>query len=146
MILDRGFIYRIKEKEGNGCYVGSTKNINKRTLQHKLACLYKPNVSPYNYIIGKGGFSNFTIEVIEEIENIDRKDLLKKEGDYIRQFGTLNKKISGRTLQQYNIDNIDRLREHRRKVVDCNICGCKSYKKNLARHRRTKTHQKNLLG
>ena len=132
-MIEKGYIYKIAENNGNGVYVGSTKNFKRRKCQHLFSCAYRPNVSPYNYIIEKGGFDNFTFSVIKEVSNIERQDLLKQEGKYIKEIGTLNKKISGRTSKEYN-----------NTIIQCPVCGCDSYRKNFSRHKKSNKH-KNLL-
>jgi len=40
----------------------------------------------------------------------NKEILLKREGEIIREIGTLNKEISGRTREEYEKDNTEKLR------------------------------------
>jgi hypothetical protein len=48
--------------------------------------------------------------LIEEYPCEDKYQLRQKEGQYIRQLGTLNKTIAGRTEQEYREENKDKLK------------------------------------
>ena len=47
------------------------------------------------------GIDNFDIEVIEEYPCETKEELHKREGELIREFGTLNTRIEGRTKEEY---------------------------------------------
>jgi len=65
-----GFIYSLKDiKTGEIFYVGSTINVNQRLWNHKT--LYGQNIS---------------IEVLEQVEFINRQELIKVEGKWIKYF------------------------------------------------------------
>jgi hypothetical protein len=46
------------------------------------------------------GVDNLYIELYE-MYKCNTKELVKREGEIIRQIGTLNKNIAGRTLKEY---------------------------------------------
>ena len=53
----------------------------------------------------KEGVENFYIELIEEYPCDNLEQLRKRERHYIREMGTLNKFIAGRTKSEYVKDN-----------------------------------------
>lgn len=63
------FIYRIFCKDDNikDCYVGQTKNIETRIIDHKSNCK-KKNRKIYNFIRENGNWDNWTYEILEECE------------------------------------------------------------------------------
>ena len=81
----KGYVYVIKCKDENikDCYIGSTINLYSRKKYHK--CVYNnPDNKSYNYKVYKfirdnGGFDNFSIEVIKEVEVENKKELLQYE-------------------------------------------------------------------
>ena len=56
------------------------------------------------------GIENFYIELIELCPCNTKEELNKKEGEYIRQMGTLNYQVSGRTRQEYREENREKER------------------------------------
>ena len=58
------------------------------------------------------GVDNFYIELVEEYPCENLEQLRKREGQFIREFGTLNHQIAGRTKQEYAQDT----RDHKRQV------------------------------
>lgn len=46
------------------------------------------------------GIENFEIEVVEEFPCENKKELEKREGEIIREYGTLNRRIAGRNKQR----------------------------------------------
>ena len=96
---------------------------------------------------------NFDIELIENYPCNDVYELRAREGYYIREIGTLNKYVAGRTHQEcvniYSNKNIDKWKEyikrHHNEPTTCNICGCQVKRSNIPRHQRTnkcKSHTK----
>lgn len=83
----KGYIYMIKCKDENitDCYIGSTINICSRKKYHKCVC-NNPDNKAYNYKVYKfirdnGGFDNFSVEVIKEVEINDKKELRQLEAE-----------------------------------------------------------------
>ena len=79
------------------------------------------------------GVNNFKVELIDEITCCSIKDLFKIEGFYIKQQGTLNKNIAGRSKVE---------RERERASCTCghyyNLC-------HRLQHLRSKRHAKYIL-
>ena len=57
------------------------------------------------------GVEHFYIELIENFPCSDMYELRAREGHFIRDHGTLNKVIAGRTSKQYYEDNCEHLKE-----------------------------------
>ena len=85
----RGFIYKITNKVNGKSYIGQTiQNVKERFYQH---CATKCSQAILNMVIHKAinkyGKSNFTIEVIEEVESTNLND---RERYWIRYYDSYN--------------------------------------------------------
>ena len=85
----RGFIYKITNKVNGKSYIGQTiQNVKERFYQH---CATKCSQAILNMVIHKAinkyGKSNFTIEVIEEVESTNLND---REKYWIRYYDSYN--------------------------------------------------------
>ena len=85
----RGFIYKITNKINGKSYIGQTiQNVKERFYQH---CATKCSQTILNMVIHKAinkyGKSNFTIEVIEEVESTNLND---RERYWIRYYDSYN--------------------------------------------------------
>ena len=85
----RGFIYKITNKVNGKSYIGQTiQNVKERFYQH---CATKCSQAVLNMVIHKAitkyGKSNFTIEVIEEVESANLND---RERYWIRYYDSYN--------------------------------------------------------
>jgi hypothetical protein len=86
-----GKIYAIRSKLIEECYIGSTvQTLNNRFRKHKKAT----NDCNSKKIIEMG---DAYIELLEEFEFTDRKQLNLREGYYIKNNKCVNKYIAGRT-------------------------------------------------
>ena len=107
-----GYIYKItcKDESVTDCYVGSTKDINKRRTQHKTSC-NNPNdkihdMRLYKFIRHNNGWDNFILKKVKTIHYDDRVDLLTKERYWMERLGaTLNTQVPSRTMTDYYKDN-----------------------------------------
>ena len=93
------------------------------------------------------GVEHFYIELIEEHPCENGEQLRKREGHYIREIGTLNKKIDGRTKKEYLEENRERIRArvneyraNRRKETYTCVCGSTCCIIEKSRHERTNKH------
>ena len=85
----RGFIYKITNKVNGKSYIGQTiQNVKERFYQH---CATKCSQAILNMVIHKAitkyGKSNFTIEVIEEVESANLND---RERYWIKYYDSYN--------------------------------------------------------
>ena len=85
----RGFIYKITNKINGKSYIGQTiQSVKERFYQH---CATKCSQAILNMVIHKAitkyGKSNFTIEVIEEVESANLND---RERYWIRYYDSYN--------------------------------------------------------
>jgi flagellar biosynthesis/type III secretory pathway protein FliH len=108
-----GKIYKISCKtDPNLIYVGSTTlSLWQRLRYHKNDCKKMSRNAKLYQQINDNDWSNWEIELIEEVEFEDKKKLYEREGHYIQSIGTLNTYIAGRDDKQYREDNRDKARE-----------------------------------
>ncbi len=107
-------IYKITSPQTHLIYIGSTINkLKNRFYNHISIC----NKTKSKYITQLG---DAEIELIEEYNCNNRKELAKREGEHIRLNleNCLNKNIAGRDYYQYVKDNREKItnqtREYRR--------------------------------
>jgi hypothetical protein len=103
--------YKIWNTINNEKNVGSTAQpLCKRMAKHTDSYKYdkRPPSSLYQHI-DKIGLENFFIELIEEFPCETIEQLRNKEGEWIRNMATLNKRICGRTPKERYADNHDEL-------------------------------------
>ena len=99
-----GKIYKILNTVDDSCYIGSTTQaLSKRMVWHRDA-LRNPKVNHRSLYakMTERCVDNFFIELIEDCPCENVEQLRKREGELIRQFGTLNKKIEGRSKKEYS--------------------------------------------
>ena len=141
-----GKIYTIRNKNDNTLiYVGSTIGpLYKRFSQHKIDSKKPENKNRQIYIkMNETNFNDFNDWYIELYEDFpcDRKEqLTRREGQVIRDIGTLNKIISGRTKKEYGEDKKEIIKAHENEHVFCD-CGCSIVRHHIARHKRSPKHQ-----
>ena len=93
-------IYKINNDYNDDIYIGSTcDSLVKRFSAHKSLSKSK-NFPVYN-LMNEIGFERFAIKLVEDYPCEDVYQLRQREGYWIRQLGTLNKTISGRTHKEY---------------------------------------------
>jgi hypothetical protein len=90
-----GFVYLIKCNITNECYIGSSmqKNKKQRLGEHKT----KNNPCVSKQIINR---NNYEYIILEDILDIDKKQLRIKEQEYIDKYDCINKRKSYRTEEQ----------------------------------------------
>jgi hypothetical protein len=91
-------------------YVGSTCNFRVRKNQHKTKCT-NPKDSDYNhykyrFIREHGGFENWSMVLLDNVDCEDKQTLHKIERYYLEKLGaTLNCSIPSRTIEEWREDN-----------------------------------------
>ena len=107
---ENGKIYTIRcRTDSSLIYVGSTiQSLCKRFYEHKKCCKNENNKN-HNMllyqVIREKGLENFYIELYKECPCENKEQLTKYEGEIIRDIGTLNKAIPGRTREEYLNEN-----------------------------------------
>ena len=93
----KGKIYKILNSIDDEIYVGSTiKTLGQRMAYHRASVKKQPHCKAYQHMI-ELGIEHFYIELIENCPCNDVYELRAREGHFIREIGTLNKNIAGRT-------------------------------------------------
>ncbi len=156
---NNGKIYTIRCRvDNNLIYVGSTlQPLSKRWNQHKTT-YNKPNIFLYQKF-NELGVDNFYIELYENVQCENKEQLRKREGEVIREIGTLNMQIAGRTQKEYidiyRLENKEKIAHQTRlnyeknkekqlakqhTIVICE-CGCQLRRGNIPEHKRSKKHK-----
>ena len=148
MDYKNGKIYQILNIINDEVYVGSTTQpLCKRLYKHKSDT--KVRDCNIHKLIREIGEDKFYIELIESYPCNNREELRAREGYYIRERGSLNKAIAGRTRQewfednkeydkQYHDKNKERIHRRKNERITCNVCGCHITKSNISKHQTTK--------
>ena len=126
-----GKIYKIWNDANNEVYIGSTfQPLCKRMANHRThaTCENKYNTKLYTMMRALG-FDLFHIELIETFPCINKEELRKREGELIREFGTLNSRVENRTQQQYRVDKKQQINAIKRKYALENKERLSEYKK-----------------
>ena len=110
----QGKIYTIRCKTDDTLiYVGSTiEPLCRRMSKHKYDSLNKPTIFFYQHI---DDWDNWYIELFENFPCNSKEELNKREGEIIREIGTVNKSIAGRTRQEWYEDNKEKYKEYNKK-------------------------------
>jgi hypothetical protein len=140
----RGIIYTIRNiTDDTMIYVGSTINtLPKRFYKHKCDCKLGINYSLYNYI-ENNDWGNWYMEWYEDFPCNNKKELCRREGEVIREIGTINKCIAGRTRKEWREDNAEKTKEADKKWSENNAKKVKDYKKKWSENNAEKVKEKN---
>jgi hypothetical protein len=121
-----GKIYTVRYiNDNNLIYVGSNcLPLYKRWYRHKYNC-FNENSKAYNIILYKkiretNNINDWYIELYEDYPTTTKNLLEKREGEIIRNIGTLNKYIAGRTKKEYYEDNKEKENEYRKEYYQNN--------------------------
>ena len=157
-----GKIYKIYNTSNDDIYIGSTtQKLCERMRNHRNAHKSKHHFNlPIYKAFREHGVENFFIELIEKCPCNDTDELMNTEGNYTRELKpTLNMRIAGRTRKEYYTDNQEqilnkkkqfgegnkeRIATYKAEQIKCE-CGCMVTRGHLARHNRSKRHEKALL-
>ena len=136
-------IYAIKSDLTDKIYIGSTtQKLCKRLSQHKQDFL-KNNLYKYSSI-ELFQLGNCYIELIELFPCSCKEELLKKEGEIIRQFKdiVINKQIAGRKQEEYYNENKEEINKKKREYMIINKEKFKEQRKNYFIEYREKSSDK----
>ena len=92
-----GFIYLIKCNISGECYIGSSMCKNKKDRLYRHRTKYNKCVS--KQIINRNDYEYI---ILEDILDIDKKQLLIKEQEYIDKYNCINKKRAYTTEEEKN--------------------------------------------
>jgi group I intron endonuclease len=131
--FSKGKIYKITNDFNDHVYVGSTCDLlTKRFSGHKKSMYsIEKKERPLYKLMNEIGFERFRIELLEEFPCQDKYQLRQREGYWIREIGTLNKRIECRTEKEYYIDNKEEINEYKKKWVETNKEHVKEYKQKI---------------
>ena len=114
-----GKIYKIWDFGYNQCYVGSScQNLKRRFTKHRN--------SYTSYLAGKSGFvsayalfdeygvENCKIELVEYYACNNKEELEAREGQIQREVDCINKRVAGRTPEQYREENREVISERKK--------------------------------
>lgn len=114
-----GKIYKISSLNTDKIYIGSTiMELNKRMSKHKSDYKNKTSHSSKEILL----YENCIIELIEEFSCNSKKELEKREGDIILNYGELcvNKRIAGRTQKEYVNNNKEKINKYQKEYREMN--------------------------
>ena len=105
-----GKIYKIVDVGYNKCYIGSTvKTLSQRMAHHRH--MYRKqkeglfhNVNSFS-LFDEFGIDNCKIELIEYYKCETKDELLRREGDHIKNTDCVNKYVAGRTDREYYVEH-----------------------------------------
>ena len=120
MDYKNGKIYQILNNINDEVYVGSTvQPLSKRMYDHRMGCKYQ-NCNFYK-MMKEIGPDKFYIELIELYPCNSKEELTAREGYFIRERGTLNVAIIGRTPKQWSEDNKEHLKQYKHNYYEKNM-------------------------
>jgi hypothetical protein len=156
-------IYKLVHKDdvnNENIYIGHTTNFRNRKYKHKSSCNNSNdkhyNEPMYNYLRNNGGWDEWVMIEIEKYPCEDIREAEKKERYWIEHYkSNLNKKIPGRTQQEYSIirwqeikDKPETKKYHQQWWNNNNgvkktcECGCEVAQYKMKRHQLTAKHLK----
>jgi hypothetical protein len=148
MDYKNGKIYAIHNTEDDLVYVGSTAStLVKRFSGHKNQHTQErfKNYPLYKHM-NELGFDKFYIKLVEEFPCENRTELCAREGVWIREMGTLNGRIEGRTQKEWYNDNREAklvyLKDYRSQNRDARLKYFKKYKEDHREKIREKQYEK----
>ena len=120
MDYNNGKIYQILNNINDEVYVGSTiQSLSKRMYDHRMHSKYQ-NCNFYK-LMKEIGPDSFYIELIESYPCNNKEELNAREGYFIRERGTLNKAIIGRTPKQWVEDNKEHVKQYKHNYYKQNM-------------------------
>jgi len=148
-------IYKLVCKDTNitDIYVGSTTNFSRRKHQHKNICNdendKRYNVYVYEFIRNNGGYENWDMILIQNVNVNTKRELEQIEREYIdKLYPTLNSRTSYVTedekkeqkkeyCKKYWIEKKEKVKERKREKIKCEFCNSEVTKYCLTRHQKT---------
>jgi hypothetical protein len=127
-----GKIYTIRCRyDDNLIYVGSTveKKLCDRMSKHRSNSKQDRCINiPLYQEVNKTNWDDWFMELYEDCPCESKEQLNKREGQIIREIGTLNKQVAGRSRKEYRIDNSDKLKQYHKQYRQENAAKLNEYK------------------
>jgi hypothetical protein len=128
----KGKIYKLYSPSKNIIYYGSTiEPLSTRLSKHNYnyKAFNKDNTKQYclSYLVLD--CEDYKIELVEECPCNNKSQLVKKEGEYIKNNECVNMCIAGRTNKEWYYDNKEKIKAEQKKWRETN----KEYKKEQAK-------------
>ena len=140
---ENGKIYQISNTINDDVYIGSTTQaLNQRMAKHRYDCK-KKSCKIYK-VMNELGIDNFYIELIEDFPCERKEQLLAREGQVIRERGTLNGVIANRTWSEWVDDNRESYNEKRREYYKTHTEQLKANQKKCQQKRMEEKHDEIL--
>ena len=126
-------------------YIGHTTNFVNRKSSHKTSCK-NSNVYIYRYIREHGGWDNWKILILDDIDCKNYEEARKAEQSYIEQYNSeLNSSTAYCIKDEDNTHEKKENIEKKEKEHRCQICSFTTCKKtDYERHLLTDKHKKNF--
>jgi hypothetical protein len=118
-----GKIYSIRSYQTDLIYIGSTTQpLSKRLSKHRCDFnSWKNNIGGYVTSFEIIKFDDHYIELIENYPCNSKNELVKREGQLIRETeNTVNKNIAGRNTKEWNEDNKEKVSEYKKQYYEEN--------------------------
>ena len=120
MDYKNGKIYQILNNINDEVYVGSTiQSLSKIMYDHRMHSKYQH--CNFYKLMKEIGPDSFYIELIESYPCNNKEELNAREGYFIRERGTLNKAIIGRTPKQWVEDNKEHVKQYKHNYYKQNM-------------------------
>ena len=137
-----GSIYKVVDLGYNKQYFGSTsEKLSQRMVRHRASYKsYKNNPekshrnSVYD-IFDEYGMENCKIELVEYYPCNTKEELQRREGQIIKENDCINKRVEGRTKQEYKEDNKEHIQEYMKQY---NITHKEEISENKQKYRESK--------
>lgn len=129
-------IYKLWSPSKNLVYYGSTTQAISQRLsghmrEYRQCKKRKGNCNSYLIL----ECEDYKIELVEEYPCNNKQQLLKKEGEYIKNNICINKRVAGRTKKEYHKDN-KKIIDERNKIYD------KENRENISQRKKQKYYEK----
>jgi len=156
----------LQEHEEHEIYIGSTcykylsesmRNYRSDYERYKRIDDYKKNKSNAFPLFDKYGIDNIQILLIENYSCTTKDELKTRQAYYIKSLPCMNKRIPGRTKEEYNQSpeinekkkqyyekNKETKKKHYSELIMCE-CGNEYRRDNLSRHKKTAIHTKRMV-
>lgn len=118
-----GYVYSLRTHQTPDIYIGSTTQSLSRRISNHRNCYKRYLNGGGNYVSSYEiiKYEDAYIELIFEGEFESKNALHRKEGECIREKNCVNKRIEGRTKQEYAKDNKEHISNYRQKYREEHI-------------------------